>query len=117
MCKNKFFQSSMTKNELFKVQRRKTNFIKSLGSENNLKNSFDFRHFFKEFDKCYLFLKFKIRMGLPQENLVVSYSESGVGQANESYQIPTQVMRAVRTLTFNSQCTTIFTIMKRLEKL
>ena len=51
------------------------------------------------------------------KNLVVSYSESGVGQANESYQIPTQVMRALRTLTFNSQCTTIFTIMKRLEKI
>ena len=87
------------------------------GDETITKYSFDFRHFFKEFDKCYLFLKFKKRMGLPQENLVVSYSESGVGQTNESYQIPTQVMRVVRTLTFNSQCTTIFTIMKRLEKL
>ena len=31
MCKNELFQSLGTKNELFKVQERKTNFIQSLG--------------------------------------------------------------------------------------
>ena len=30
MCKNKFFQSSGTKNELFKVQERKPNFMQNL---------------------------------------------------------------------------------------
>ena len=59
MCKNKFFQSSKTKNEFFKIQGRKTK-MKTIKK----KNSFDFRHFFKEFDKCYLFLKFKIHMRL-----------------------------------------------------
>ena len=34
MCKKEFFfQSSGIKNELFKVQRRKTNFIQSLGTK------------------------------------------------------------------------------------
>ena len=30
MCKNEFFESSGTKNELFKVQRQKPNFMQSL---------------------------------------------------------------------------------------
>ena len=30
MCKNKLFQSSGMKNELFKIQERKTNFIQNL---------------------------------------------------------------------------------------
>ena len=59
MCKNKSFQSLKTKNELFKIQERKTK------TKTIKKNSFDFRHFFRDFDKCYLFLKFKIHMRLP----------------------------------------------------
>jgi hypothetical protein len=33
MCKNKYFQSLGTKNELFKVQGRKPNFMQSLGTK------------------------------------------------------------------------------------
>jgi hypothetical protein len=33
MCKNEFFQSSMTKNELFKVQGQKTKLMYSLGTK------------------------------------------------------------------------------------
>ncbi len=33
MCKNEFFESSGTKNKLFKVQRQKPNFMQSLGTK------------------------------------------------------------------------------------
>ncbi len=36
MCKNELFQSLETKNELFKIQGRKTNFMQSLGINNSL---------------------------------------------------------------------------------